>query len=266
MMRVLITAVTYNSYSELIQFLDSVDKAFSNTNNTYLRVCVADNSTEKESYQLNKYKFDIQYYSFDNKGYFGGATNAINRQDDIDTFDYVIISNVDLQIDNSFFYKLSSCEDPNVGWISPSIMSTFENRDKGLGLAQRPTKVKLYLLTIIHKHPFLLFLIENTIYRRKTLFQKKCESQKVIYSGHGSFIILTKYFIQSYPRLHYPMFLFGEELFLGELVRQKSMRVVYHPELKIYDSEHVSTSQMPSRFRCKCQYDSLMFILDTFYK
>ena len=247
-------------------FLESVERAYQNQNNVHLQVCVADNSEAKQNVKFDKYSFECQYYPFDNVGYFGGATRVFDNLRDIHKYDYVIISNVDLEVDKDFFKHLPNCDDVSIGWISPSILSSLENRDKGLGLFNRPSKMKLELLKFMFKYPWLSYMVENTIYKRKAYVQKNYDCEQTIYSGHGSFIILTKYFFQAYPRLQYPMFLFGEELFLGELIRMKGLKVVYNPALKIYDREHVSTSRLTSKFSRKCQYDSTAFILKTFYR
>ena len=264
-MNILLTCINYNSYKELNIFLESVERAYQNQKNINLQVCIADNSETKIDVEFGKYSFGCQYYPFDNVGYFGGATGVFDKLRDIHKYDYVIISNVDLEVDKDLFKNLPNCDDDSIGWISPSILSSFENRDKGLGLSCRPSKMKLKMLKFMFKYPWLLHIVENTIYKRKAYIQRSYDDEKIIYSGHGSFIILTKYFFQAYSRLRYPMFLFGEELFLGELIRQKELRVVYNPALKIYDHEHVSTSQLTSKFSCKCQYDSISFILKTFY-
>ena len=266
MMNIFLVCVNYNSYKELNRFLQSIERAYQRQYNMNLVVCIADNSEEKKTFELNQYSFKCQCYLFDNVGYMGAATRVFDEQQNIHKYDYVIISNVDLEVDVDFFINLPLCNDDSIAWISPSILSSFENRDKGLGLAQRPLKTKLCLLLLIYKYPWLLHFVENTIYKRKSLSKKSCKQEKTIYSGHGSFIVLTKFFFKAYSRLQYPMFLFGEELFLGELIRLKGMRVVYNPALKIYDSEHVSTSLLPSKFSCKCNYDSISFILNTFYK
>lgn len=265
MLNILLTCINYNSYNDLTRFLCSVDYAYQNAKNVSLHVCVADNSENKEVVELDKYSYKCQYYPFDNVGYFGGATRIFKNIPNLTEYDYVIISNVDLEVDENLFKNLSQDRDDSIAWISPSILSLFEKRDKGLGLSCRPTKLKLKLLTLMYRFPWLLYVIENTIYRRKSLYPQLEKQVKTIYSGHGSFIILTRFFFNSYPTFHYPMFLFGEELFLGELIRQKGLKVIYDPTLKIYDREHVSTAQMPSKFICKCQYDSILFILDTFY-
>lgn len=265
-MNILLTCVNYNSYNELLHFLDSIEIAFNRSEDINLTVCVADNSSNKQKMDLCGYNFECHCYSFQNLGYLGGATRVFESLPNMHIFDYVIISNVDLVVDELFFKNFPHCEDQSLGWISPSIISLHEDRDKGVGLATRPSALKLKLLMLMFRFPWLEYLVENSLYKRKKFTHKNSEIEKNIYSGHGSFIILTKYFFKVYPHMHYPMFLWGEELFLGELMRIQGLRVVYNPLLKVYDSEHISTSKMTSSFSCRCQHDSLKYIYNRFYK
>ena len=65
---------------------------------------------------------------------------------------------------------------------------------------------------------FLHKLYTMTLYKTK---RYRSNEAKYIYAGHGSFIILTKAFFQNYSNIAYPMFLYGEEIYLAELIREK---------------------------------------------
>lgn len=266
MKKILLVCVNYNSYRELNSFLDSIENAYRQSDNLFLKVCIVDNSVEKKRINIESYGFDCNILLCDNIGYFGAFTTVLDKEDNIHLYDYVILSNVDLVVDENIFKTIPMYRDETVAWISPSIISKYEGRDKGIGLINRPSKTKLRLLSFIYKYPFIEYVIRNTVYRRKSLVKKK-QSPHYIYSGHGSFIILTKSFFNniSIKSLHYPMFLFCEELFLGELIKLKKMRVVFDERVKISDTEHVSTSKMSSAFNCKCQRDSVNYILKRFY-
>lgn len=268
MKRIFIACVNYNSYGELAEYLKSIEIAYNQVQRTELDliVSIADNSKVKENICLDGISYKVNIVPLDNAGYFGGASFIINNRRDIPEFDYVIISNVDLKLDINFFNNLPDELESSVAWISPSILSSYEKRDKGRGLAERPTKRKLKQLKFMYRHPWLHFLIEHTYYRRKTLANQSDLTISEIYSGHGSLIILTKAFFSVYRKINYPVFLYGEELFLGELIRQKGLKVLYNPNIIIYDSEHVSTSLLPSSFSSKYQYESISYIMDTFYK
>jgi GT2 family glycosyltransferase len=92
-----------------------------------------------------------------------------------------------------------------------------------------------------------------------------------IYAGHGSFILLTRAYFEKCGMIDYPVFLFGEELYLAEECRKHSLRVIYRPEICIYDSEHVSTSKLKKTlpfkktFYYQCNSDAIDYILANYY-
>lgn len=265
-MNVLIVAVSYNSYKELYEFLLSVDYACKQCllkNN--ITVAVADNSIKKE-YVAQRYdNIDVIYNAFDNLGYLGGASAVINSMDVL-KYDYVIISNVDITVDDDFFNHLSSLSiASDVAWIANEIWSNAENRDRNPKILERYTKKKLKTILMLYKYPLLDWIYTNTFYRRKTS-ESQFYDERDIYAGHGSFIILTKYFFSEYKKIIYPIFLFGEEIYLAELIRMANMRVSYYPRLKVYDSEHVSTGEMKKGFYYKCNREAVEYIIKTFYE
>ena len=102
-----------------------------------------------------------------------------------------------------------------------------------------------------------------TAYKRKKLQPQYPEMD--IYAGHGSFMMLTRSYFESYAKIEYPIFLFGEELFLAEQVRLAGKKVRYIPTLVIEDNEHVSTSTIKKKSYFKYNQDSIKYILDTYY-
>ena len=87
----------------------------------------------------------------------------------------------------------------------------------------------------------------------------------IIYSGHGAFIILTHTFFEKCPTIDYPLFLYGEELYLAETCRKLHLKVVYRPDIKILDQESVSTSKMRRRLYYRYNYEGLDYLIKTFY-
>ena len=69
-----------------------------------------------------------------------------------------------------------------------------------------------------------------------------------------------------YPKMEYPVFLFCEEIFLAEKVRQMGKHTVHCPEVKVWDVEHASTGLMGLRRYCKYNHDALSYIIRTFYE
>lgn len=265
-MKVLIVCVNYNSYMELAKYLASIDRSNKGVDGVTVDVYIADNSNGKERVVNTQYEnIRVEQYDFDNLGYLGGASAVVNNLPDVENYDYVAISNVDLQLSDNFFQVLKEKKiDDETAWIAPQIYSHDEDRDRNPKVIGRYSKKKLKMIYYMYKYPSLFYLYTATAYKRKKLAPKYDEMD--IYAGHGSFMLLTRNFFKEYKRIEYPIFLFGEELFLAELIKNKGMKVRYVPSLRVEDMEHVSTSRMKKKFYFKCNTESIKYILDTFYE
>lgn len=268
-MNISIVCVNYNSYEKLNSFLLSLDKALLKCKGIELFVYIADNSNKKENFDVNV-SFPYKIFDYNNLGYFGGAFAIINSErNEINKSDFTIISNVDLQVDENFFADLTQAKiDLKTAWIAPQIYSNIDKSAKTYRIKfNRPSKKRILFLLFSFK----FFLIQK-IYR-KTFFKNKKGlanniSQDFVYSGHGSFIVLTKVFFEAYKneKLYYEPFLYCEENFLAELILEKNLKVEYIPSLLIYDDEHVSTGKLPSKTFFKYNYKALKYIYTRFYK
>lgn len=265
-MKILIVCVNYDSYIELDSYLASINKAVVGVGEVIVDVTVADNSNGKECISGTLYSnIHLKQFNYDNLGYLGGASSVINNLSDVMEYDYVAISNVDLKMSEDFFNVLKAINvDEETAWIAPKIYSHDEDRDRNPKVLNRYSKNKLKMLYYMYKYPALFYLYTSTAYKRKKLAPKYEEME--IYAGHGSFMLLTRNFFEKYKRIDYPIFLFGEELFIAELIRNKGMKVQYVPSLIVEDMEHVSTSRMKKKFYFKCNTESIKYILDTFYE
>lgn len=263
--RILIIPVNYNSYDCLHTYLKSIETGYSQVVDLIdLVVHVADNSTSRETFKTDSYNLpSLSVTACGNLGYLGGVLEVLKRTEDKACFDYIIISNVDLTLSPDFFIELSKViSNKFTGWIAPMIYSSEEERDKNPKIRLRPSEKKMRLLKVMYKFPILHKLYTATLYKRK----KNLEHQAgEIFAGHGSFIILTKNFIDANTVIEYPVFLFGEEIFLGELCRQANLKVIYNPDLKVFDREHVSTGGMERSFYYRCNYEAISYLLKAFY-
>lgn len=265
MKRIAIFCVIYHSYQEAEHYLASIDKAVEKAAGAVsLDVFVADNTTTNPqpiTYQASNFKLQSSN-SRENLGYFGGIKHAM-QEVDVEAYDYAIISNVDLTMDEEFFVKLAAYECPeDTGWIAPQIWSDLEGRDRNPQVMKRYSLRKLKLLSVLHHHPYVWLLYHKTFYRKKK-FQRHPAGQ--IYAGHGSIIILTKAYFKRCGKIDYPMFLFCEELYLAEECQQAGLKVQYVPDIKITDKEHVSTGLMKLRFFSRLNYEAVQYIIHRYY-
>lgn len=245
MIRIALFGVSFESDKEKELFLSSIEKAKKRAMMVAaVDVFVACNTREN------------------NPGYLGAVRLLMNHVD-LGLYDYIIISNVDLTIEEDFFIKLANyqCQE-DIGWIAPQIWSEKEKRDKNPRQTGRYSLLKLKLLRLGYQFPWLDTLYTKTLYKRKKMQRKQ---PGYVYSGHGSFIILTKTYITRCGIVHYPVFLFCEEIYLAEQCLLAGLKVVYSPDIKITDLEHISTGKMDHRTYCKYNLQAIDYIIKTFY-
>lgn len=245
MIKIAIFCVSYQSEIERDAYLSSIDTAIQNSNGSVsVDIFVADNTIEN------------------NPGYFG-AVKQLMENVNVTDYEYSIISNVDLVIEKDFFIKLANYKCPkDIGWIAPQIWSNLEKRDRNPKILNRYSRNKLNILKAMYKYPILDTLYTHTLYRRKETDNHPIDQ---IYSGHGSFIILTREYFKQCGKIDYPVFLFCEEIYLAEKCQNARLRVMYVPNIKVFDSEHASTSKMGHKKYCRCNYEAIQYIIKTFY-
>lgn len=262
--------VNFESYPQLTDYLASIDQAAGRMPQARVEVRIADNTeTDFQEIVLPAYtSIGVHVCPYHrNSGYFGGANRLMKEAGDLVTYDYVVISNVDILLPVTFFEDMLSLQiGENVGWVAPAIYSEKEGLDRNPELVYRPSALKLRLLMAMYKYDVLIRLYNRLLYRlrrKKKVAQAKGET--FIYAGHGSFIVLTRAFLCCTPSLEYPCFLFGEEIFLAELVRKEGLDVLYVPAVHILDIDHIATSKIDRKtyFRLKCQ--SVNYLYNTFF-
>jgi len=273
MKRVCIIAVCYNAFEETVKYLDSIEEAYSQVADVELTVVLSDNSLKNVPGELieREMQFDYRYIKNDNVGYFPGFCLGLEEVDK-DEFDYIIISNVDLEMSVDFFVNLSKQSfSENVAVIAPAIISMADGRDLNPKILTRPSRKKLKLLMHLFSFPY-FFRFYVALAKCKEFIKAKNNEpvlpdikKEEIYAPHGSFIIFTKEYSKIENGFDYPRFLFGEEVHVGEVVRRNNLKVEYNNTLVIRDIEHGSTSLAAVRFLSKHHVLSYKFLINKYF-
>ena len=260
-----IYCVNYHSYDSLHNYLRSIEKAAGKAGKAEeVSVIVADNTIPAEPLTYNPTQFSLKVFTTGNNlGYFGAVEYAFKQVQPAD-FDYIIISNVDVLMTEDSIVELTKTNlNTSIGWIAPRLYSTTHQFDWNPQAISRYPKKKLRIMQFLFKHPFLLFLKQRIFhqYRHITSYPAGAD----IYAAHGSFILLTKHFFERCGGIHYPVFLYFEEIYLAEECRKHQLKVVYMPQIEISDIGSVSTGKMPAKTYCKYNHEGVSFILSHYY-
>ena len=171
-MKVLFVPVTYNSYDALDNYIASVGKALEAAADPTIsvKIHVADNSNYSRNVECgmwNENTPSAETTHYDNPGYLPAALKTVYSED-YASYDYIILSNVDVTLDETFFIALRDLKpDPDTVWIAPFIWSPSENRDVNPKILERYTKKRLQLLRLLFACPPLYYLYTRTLYRKK---------------------------------------------------------------------------------------------------
>lgn len=280
--KICIVPVCYNAHDDALRFLASVDVAFKNCSNVFLDVVLSDNSTVPPPVELegNRYSFSYRYLRNTNVGYFPAFNRAVNVLPmGVGEYEFVVVCNVDLIIAEDFLERLSVWPvSPDVGLVAPGIFSDKDGRDLNPKMMRRPTSLKINFMRLICSN-VLLFRCYHKLVRMREKARSRSQPDyfssgkdnrllrgQKMYGAHGSFMIFTKKYFSQGASINYPRFLFGEEGFVAEQLRQYQLVIEHAPALRIFDKEHASTSQVKLKFICAEHKKSYDYFYKNFLK
>lgn len=269
MKRVAIFCVNYNTYDRLLLYCRSVDRAaLCAKDSALVHLFITDNTRPSPlPFNFTPTNISLRLASGGkNLGYLGGIQYMMRLTPDLSSYDYIILSNVDLTLEPDALLRLvASPVDPTVGWIAPSIISGLSGTDRNPALLQRYSKARLRTLLFMFSVPPLMTLYKRTLYRRHYRPRPSYPAGTAVYAGHGSFMILTRAYLSLCGIPNFTPFLFCEELYFAELCRQAGLKVVYRPDIRINDQEHASVGRLPRASLYRYNRQALRFILRSFY-
>lgn len=273
-MKIMIMAINYHADEQLISLLYSLVKT-SNFKQHKIEVNVLDNSQRSKENIIelkNKlqdiYKYTNVYSDGTNSGYFGGIKLAQKLIDD--TFDAIIYCNPDIKLEFNFLDNLDIVnKNKSASIIAPAIISTSDGFDQNPKYLKRLTIEKLNKLKKIYSNLVVyciyqfLARIKEMILEKKSKKQEKYK-QKDIYAPHGAIFIFTNIdFFKSLPV--YEPFLFGEEIFIAEEAKKQNRKIIYYPDVIVYDERHASISLLGCDKIRGYYYESIEYLLQRYY-
>lgn len=268
-MKVLILAVNYKTYSLLEEYIMSIEKAIDF--NVEVELSIADNtpkSSKERILTIRKVPMNI-YHFMDNPGYMKSIIRMWTQKyySRRKEFDYVIMSNVDLQIDESFWNQLKKINYQQLAWISPDIITIRNNNHENPFMINRASIRRMLFFKMIYTNSFIynFYIILSTLLRpnrRKNINLKLQE----IYAGHGSIFIFTKEFLSDMKEINFEPYMYGEEIFFAELVRLRNMKTIFDPSLKVFNTGRSAGKIRGSQWECKVSRESIEFLIQKFWK
>lgn len=232
--------------------------------NEYLDLVIINNSKEID---LNKIKNDfITILSLDeNAGYFGGAKLGIEKYP-IESLDYIIICNNDVQILNSDFFDILDQKLNSYDIIAPSI-KTFENLEQNPHREESISISRKYYYKLYFSNYFYATVFNKLIALKKKRSIELSPSPQIernIFSPHGAFIIFNKSYFKKGGTIDDGYFLYGEEDSVAAIAKLKSMSIGLVPSLRILHQESITTGKAFTKKKYRFQKNAYKYILNKY--
>lgn len=257
--KILHIVVNYKNDEETLSFIENLSQQINFKGNVTLYVANNSASSINDLTFQSKLKTpDIHVHNLpENPGYFGAA-HTLLKQKILDPMNYewVIISNSDIELKTPFFYKqllqFQYNKISNIGLLAPSIISGISNLETNPFMKSRPSKLRMNFYKIIFSnyvtcqfYQFLGFikdLTKNILFKKphSTERQTSHDAAESIYAAHGSFMIFNQLYFKSGLNLDHPCFLYGEEIATAEKCLQMNLKIYFYPQLKLLHKEHGS--------------------------
>ena len=258
--------VNFKTPEKAIEWVNSI-----HATNPKSLIVLVDNSSSHNQELYEKIKEKAVYIdSHENLGYFNGAAYGLHEIGKKHSFDWLAVTNVDLKLCTTNVDGLLD-RYANAGIVAPSIISYDTGFDKNPYRLHRQSKKSV----LIKKYAFSnrlfasiyssLSAVRNYLIRINHKEGKKCDEGTAIYLPYGAAFFFSSKYFNTGCSIDFPLFLFGEELYVAEQARRAGIDIVYVPSIIFMNYEHASTSKLSSKSICRRNYDAMKFILDEFY-
>lgn len=250
-LQALLVAVSFRSAAVVRALVESLSRL---EESPALKVLVVDNASGQETIEAiasaiaGTANVDL-VPSPTNLGYLGAAKFGLGRYlaQGQTLPDWVIVSNPDIIIeDRQFLEKLGRLDPSSAGVIAPRIVVPALNLNQNPFMRERPGKLKRWTMRV-HAHDYFVSVVWDWLSRakrglRSRLARKRPEVSAAgpIYAPHGSFMIFSRKYFEAGGYLDDQLFLYGEEIAVGELCRELGLPVIYDPTLSVIHNEHQS--------------------------
>ena len=264
--KALLIAVHYQATAGMLELLASL-RALAGF--CQVQVIIADNFSGEERVQpIRRAISDLCSVELlelsANLGYFGAARMAYHHflASGQSLPEWIIVCNHDVVIeDRKFFTKLFLSNSASAGVIAPVITIPSQHVQQNPFMDARPGGWRRFTMRF-YSSAYPLAVAWDWLSRSKRAAKLRVPvwlsasagsgSRRNIYAAHGAFLIFGRRFFSSGGDLDQQLFLFGEEIAIGETCRHLGLPVIFDPNLRVVHNEHQSVG--PTLTRQMYQY------------
>ncbi|MCD9490698.1 glycosyltransferase family 2 protein [Photobacterium phosphoreum] len=265
----IISIVNYNNVSITEDFI----LRFKDVNESNI-LLVVDNSLSKLACESLEEKYSSENIMFlypkENLGYMRAGAFAYNYIKDKFSFDFFILSNNDIIIDDDqFFDKLDSYNnlDQDIMLLSPSVIDEQRNVNPYMRARKSEKYMKLWSFIL---SSYIMAWVFNKLISIKSKFNRNYSNDREtcnenIYGTHGSIFILNKSFFNRGGTLDELPFLYGEEIYISEQILLMNGKCIYVDDFKFSHNSSSTLGKKYTYFKFKCICEAHAFLMKRYY-
>lgn len=265
---IVISVTCYNNEDEVIAFAKQIAEQSVCKNIQLIITC---NSTKEYEYlkdAVNGVSIVSHIYNPGrNLGYLQGCLYGVEKTN-LPNHYWLMIGNTDLTFTtNTFFEDIFNDVNSDDWCIGPNILLKETEKSQNPFFLERPTKRSMMIRKIAYSH-FLLYQMYFKLSNIKTQLKKgdKDYSSQRVYSVHGSCFLLNSNIIPLLMKESQNIFMYGEELLVSELVREKGKKIFYNSCAKIIHNENQVTGKIANRKKQQWFKQSTDYIYRRFFE
>jgi GT2 family glycosyltransferase len=262
---ILILIVNYFNDDDVIRFVK--DEISRQTYKNWKVVIVNNGSDNPDKLKKFSHKLENVYVEtpHENLGYFGGMNYGLKFIESKHSIaDIVIVSNSDLNFpDNNLFSDISRFDFLKADVIGPDIR-TENNYPQNPMYTARIDSGKLKRLRVIFSfYPF--YFLYQLLAITKKLNANKPLTAGPVYAVQGAFMVFSRNYFLKGGDFNYGSFLYGEEIYVAELAREKNIKVYFEPSLRVNHKGNATTGRFKNGRHLRYFVDSYDYLLKRFF-
>ena len=267
MIEIAISVICYNNETEILEFAKKLSRQKEQEKIALLVTCNGCKNPAKLQNGLKKIKTDTYVYTpGENIGYLSGCLYGLNLY--TENYKWAVISNTDIEfVANDFFETVLKKKYPeNVVCIGPDVMLAATGQHQNPFAQNRPSKQVMRFRKWVFSN-YARYVSYNWLSLVKKKLRKDVNRTQsgLAYGVHGSFIMLRKQCVKGLANPKTPIFMYGEELYIAEKLREKQQLTYYDGQLKIIHNENQTTGKVNSKRKQKWFEQSITYLVNRYW-
>ncbi len=256
--------LTYRNTNDLKNFIKVTREKLVGSYRIIVVNSYFDENSRKEFYNIATDN-ECDFLNIENKGYGYGNNQGIEFARKNYEFNFLIVSNPDIEIIHFPIKKLEGLKDCI---IAPSIKTLTGKNQNPFYYSKMELVDFLKYYSCITEKKIISYvgIVINKLYRELRLIIDRIlkVKQRRIYAAHGSFVIIGSEVLAKLGKIYNEkMFLFHEENHLARLARSKNIKTYMIPEIKVLHKEDGSVGLESEKITKKYGRDSFIIYYES---